>query len=98
MRDSEKYAFRRMLADAVIYIRAWSNPGLQRSDKTDFTSVLKLLNAIADLFHNVALCSAEDFVGFRPNLFWQQFEFYRRNIPDFMDFKADYERYLREQS
>ena len=93
MTIAEKTAFRNLLADAVVQIRAYSNPAIQQSVERSQSS-LRYVNALADLVHNLAKYSVDDFDGFNTELFWQQFRLYRRLIPDLYDFEAAYERHL----
>ncbi len=51
--SAEKIAFRRLLADAVIQMRAYSGPASQQSVETS-QSALRHVNALADLVHNLA--------------------------------------------
>ena len=90
---TEKTAFRRLLANAVIQMRAYSGPASQRSVETS-QSALRHVNAIADLVHNLARYSVDDFAGFKPELFWQQFRQYRQRIPELYDFESAYQAYL----
>ena len=93
MTANEKSAFLRLLGDAVIQIRAWSGPAYQQ-DSEQSQMALRHVNALADLFHNLARYSADDLTGFRTNLFWQQFRSYRQRIPELYDFEAAYRSYL----
>jgi hypothetical protein len=93
MTANEKSAFLRLLGDAVIHIRAWSGPAYQQSAEQS-QAALRHVNALADLFHNLARYSADDFAGFQTELFWQQFRHYRQRIPELYDFEAAYRSYL----
>jgi hypothetical protein len=90
---AEKTAFRRLLADAVIQMRAYSGAASQQSVETS-QSALRHVNALADLVHNLARCSVDDFADFKMELFWQQFRHYRQSIPELYDFESAYQRYL----
>jgi hypothetical protein len=93
MTPAEQIAFRRLLADAVIQMRAYSSVAPQQSAETS-QSALRHVNAIADLVHNLALYSVRDFTGFESELFWRQFRQYRQRIPELYDFEAAFQRYL----
>jgi hypothetical protein len=93
MTSAEKTAFRRLLADAVIQMRAYSGPATQQSVETS-QSALRHVNALADLVHNLAQYSVDDFAGFKTELFWQQFRHYRQRIPELYDFEAAFQRHL----
>ena len=93
MTSAEKTAFRRILADAVIQMRAYSGPASQQSVETS-QSALRHVNALADLVHNLARYSVDDFAEFKTELFWQQFRHYRQRIPELYDFESAYKRYL----
>jgi len=93
MTPPEKNAYRRLLADAVIQMRGYSGPAYQKSGEAS-QSALRHVNALADLFHNLAHYSTDDFAGFQTELFWQQFRHYRQRIPELYDFEAAYRSYL----
>jgi hypothetical protein len=93
MTPTEKTAFRRLLADAVIQMRAYSSVAPQQSVEMS-QSALRHVNALADLVHNLALYSVRDFTDFETELFWRQFRHYRQRIPELYDFESAYQRYL----
>jgi hypothetical protein len=93
MTPTEKTAFRRLLADAVIQMRAYSSVAPQQSVET-YQSALRHVNALADLVHNLAIYSVHDFTGFEPELFWRQFRYCRQRIPELYDFEAAFQKYL----
>ena len=55
---------------------------------------MQQVNTVADLFHNLARYSVDDFVGFEPDLFWLQFRDYRQRSSEFYDCEAAYKRFL----
>jgi hypothetical protein len=93
MTTAEKTAFRHLLAEAVIHIRAYSGPASQQSVEKS-RSALRHVNALADLVHNLARYSVDDFDGFQTELFWQQFRHYRHSIPELYDFESAYQKHL----
>lgn len=93
MTQVEKKAFRHLLAHAVIWMRACSGPASGRSVES-IKAALQQVNAMADLLHNLARYSVDDFVGFEPDLFWMQFRDYRQRFPEFYDCEAAYNRYM----
>jgi hypothetical protein len=94
---NEKSAFLRLLADAVVQVRGWSGPAHQQSAEQSLAA-LGHVNALADLFHNLARYAADDFAGFQTELFWRQFRHYRQRIPELHDFEAAYRSYLHEHT
>ena len=97
MTQPEKIVFHRLLADGVIQMRAWSSPAYQQRPE-QIPAALRHVNALADLFHNLARYAADDFAGFQTELFWQQFSHYRQRIPELYDFEAAYRSYLHEHT
>lgn len=104
MESQRKFAYRRLLYDSLLAIRAeswalarvrWWNP---RSWAQALTA-LRRCNALVDGFHNLASYSAQEFEGFREDLFWRYLTSlqHRHSEMNFGVFQAEFERLLAER-
>ncbi|RZJ90255.1 MAG: hypothetical protein EOO60_09150 [Hymenobacter sp.] len=87
MTEERKRLYRELVRWAMIDMRMYSSWAyssglvLLLRRRRSHRQLLRFLNAMNDWLHNVALYSTVDFIGFREDLFWQDYQRFRSRYP-----------------